>query len=55
MTLSNQSPFPGFFSPQKVNLKIRINSGLGQAGIASPWKMTLCSWFHQMLFSDYAR
>jgi hypothetical protein len=41
MTLYNQSHFPGFFSPRKVNLKIPINSGLGQAGIACPRKMTL--------------
>jgi len=34
---------PGFFSPRKVNLKIPINSGLGQAGIACPRKMTLGS------------
>jgi hypothetical protein len=51
MNLSDQSHFPGFFSPRKVNLKICINSGLGQAGIARPWKMTLGSWFHQILFS----
>ena len=47
--------FLGFFSPQKVNLKIPINSGLGQAGIAFPRKITLGSWFHQILFSDLAR
>jgi hypothetical protein len=45
MALSNQSHFPGFFSLRKVNLKIPIYSGLGQAGIACPRKMTLGSWF----------
>jgi hypothetical protein len=39
MTLSNQSHFPGFLSPRKVNFKIPINSGLGQARIACPRKM----------------
>jgi hypothetical protein len=34
MTLSNQIHLPGFFSPRKTNLKILINSDLGQAGIA---------------------
>jgi hypothetical protein len=55
MTLSNQSHSLGFFSSRKVNLKIPINSGLGQAEIARPRKMTLGSWFHQILFSDLAR
>ena len=55
MTLSNQIHLPEFFSPRKVNLKILINSGLGQAGIAGPRKMTLGSWFHHILFSDLAR
>jgi hypothetical protein len=36
MTLSNQSHFPRFFSHRKVNLKIPVNSGLGQAGITRP-------------------
>jgi hypothetical protein len=49
ITLSNQSNFLGFFNPRKVNL----NSGLGQAGIGRPWKMTLGSWFHQILFKNY--
>jgi hypothetical protein len=58
MTLSNQSHFPGFFIHWKVSLKIPINSGLGQVGIARPRKvtvviarprrMTLGSWFHQI-------
>jgi hypothetical protein len=43
---------PRFFSPRKVNLKIPINSGLQQAGIARPRKMTLGSWFHQILLLD---
>jgi hypothetical protein len=45
MTLSNQSHFPGFFSPRKVNLKFPTNSGLGQAGIARPRMMILGSWY----------
>ncbi len=36
IALSYQSGLPAFFSPQKVNLKIPINSGLRQAGIARP-------------------
>jgi hypothetical protein len=55
MTLSNLSHFPGFFSPRKVNLKIPISSGLGQAGITRPRKMTLGSWFHQIIFSGLPR
>ncbi len=55
MTLSNQIYLPGFFSPRKVNSKILIISGLGQAGIAGPQKITLGSWFHHILFSDLAR
>jgi hypothetical protein len=46
--------FLGFFSPQKVNLKIPINSGIGQAGIACPREITLGSWFYQILFLDLA-
>jgi hypothetical protein len=48
--MSNQSHFPGFFSPRKVNLKFPINSGLGQAGAACSRKMTLGS-CDQNLFS----
>jgi hypothetical protein len=55
MNLSNPCHFPGFFTPWKDNLKISINSGLGQVEIAGPRKMTLDSWFHQILFSDLAR
>jgi hypothetical protein len=40
---------------RKVNLKIPINSGIRQAGIARPRKMTLCSWFHQTIFSGLPR
>jgi hypothetical protein len=50
MALSNQSDLPALFIPRKVNLKIRINSGLRQAGIAIPLKMALGYWFHQIHF-----
>jgi hypothetical protein len=50
MTLSDLSHFPGFFSPRKVNLKIPINSGLGQARIACSQEMTLSSWFIRSSF-----
>ena len=50
MALSNQRDLQAFFSARKVNLKIPINSGLGQAGIACPQKMTLGSWLHQTSF-----
>jgi hypothetical protein len=47
MTLSNQSQFPQFFSPRKMTYRNLANSGLRQAGIACPRKMTLGSWPHQ--------
>ncbi len=50
MTLSNQSHFPRFFSPRKMTYRDLANSGLWQAGIACPRKMTLGSWRHQTLF-----
>ncbi len=43
----------GFFCPRKVTFKIPINSGLGQAGIASPQKMSgfiRCSFQSKMTF-----
>jgi hypothetical protein len=52
MALSNQSDLPAFFSPQKVNLKISINSGLQQARITHPRKMALGYCFHQIVFRD---
>jgi hypothetical protein len=55
MTLSNQSKFPRFFSPRKMTYRNLANSGLRQAGIACPWKMTLGSWLHQTIFADLAR
>ena len=55
MTLSNQSHFPRFFSPRKMTYRGLTNSGLRQAGIACPRKMTLGSWLHQILFADLAR
>ena len=55
MTLSNQSHFPRFFSPRKMTYRGLTNSGLRQAGIACPRKMTLGSWLHQILLADLAR
>jgi hypothetical protein len=40
MTLSNQSQFPRFFSARKMTYRNLANSGLRQAGIACPRKMT---------------
>jgi hypothetical protein len=40
MALSNQSQFPRFFSPRKMTYRNLANSGLRQAGIACPRKMT---------------
>ncbi len=54
MTLSNQSHFPWFFSPREMTYRNLANSGLRQAGITRPRKMTLCSWLHQTGFSDSA-
>jgi len=42
--------FPAFFSPRKVNVKIPINAGLPQTGIARTLKMALEFWFHRNLF-----
>ncbi len=55
MTLSNQSHFPRFFSPREMTYRNLANSGLRQAGIALPRKMTLCSWLQQTVFSDFSR
>jgi hypothetical protein len=55
MTLANQSHFPRFFSPRKMTYRDLANSGLRQAGIACPRKMTLGSWLHQILLADLAR
>jgi hypothetical protein len=41
MALSIHCELPALFSPWQVNLKIPINSGLRQAGIVCPQKMTL--------------
>ncbi len=55
MTLSNQSHFPRFFRPRQMTYRGLSNSGLRQAGIACPRKMTLGSWLHKILCSDLAR
>ncbi len=55
MTLSNQSHFPRFFSPREMTYRDLANSGLRQAGIVCPRKMTLCSWLDQTLFPDLSR
>ncbi len=47
--LVQSSELPALFSPRQGNLKIPINSGLQQAGIVRPRKMTL-DWFHQTLY-----
>ncbi len=41
---------PAFFTPRKVNVKIPINAGLPQTGIARPQKMALGCWGHQIHF-----
>jgi hypothetical protein len=56
MTLSNQSHpskvtfFPTIFQSPESQFKNFCQ--LGRAGIAIPRKITLGSWFHQILFSD---
>ena len=49
MALSNKNDILAFLSPRQVDIKIPINSGLRQAGMARPRKMALGCWFHQIL------
>ncbi len=49
MVLSNKNDILAFLSPWQVNIKIFVNSGLRQAGIARPRKMALGCWFHKIL------